>query len=246
MKKELSLVGGLGLGAGLMYLLDPDRGARRRAVIRDQFVHASHQARREFERTIHDLDNRTQGVLAKALSPVLSEPATDEVLVERVRARMGRVVSHPHAIHVAAADGAVTLTGAIMAGEVRRLLRAASTVRGVKSVENLLEPHETPGHIPGLQGEKRPVHRGDHWSPTARLFSCASGTALAIYGARRGGPIGVAIGATGLALATQGAMKSRIAPCCAREHPEEQAPVVEVASPGHEPPSCSAAVAAQA
>jgi len=36
MNKALFLVGGLGLGAGLMYMLDPDKGARRRQLARTQ------------------------------------------------------------------------------------------------------------------------------------------------------------------------------------------------------------------
>ena len=35
MSKLFFLVGGMWLGAGLMYVLDPDRGKRRRAAIRD-------------------------------------------------------------------------------------------------------------------------------------------------------------------------------------------------------------------
>jgi hypothetical protein len=42
MKKGIALVGGFGLGAGLMYLFDPDRGARRRARVRQSLVAASH------------------------------------------------------------------------------------------------------------------------------------------------------------------------------------------------------------
>lgn len=36
MSKLFFLVGGMWLGAGLMYLLDPDRGRRRRNAIRDK------------------------------------------------------------------------------------------------------------------------------------------------------------------------------------------------------------------
>ena len=36
MNRALWLVGGLGLGAGLMYMLDPERGERRRALVRKQ------------------------------------------------------------------------------------------------------------------------------------------------------------------------------------------------------------------
>jgi len=38
-------------------------------------------------------------------------PVDDDVLVERVRAHLGRAVSHPHAVDVGAADGVVTLRG---------------------------------------------------------------------------------------------------------------------------------------
>jgi len=36
MNRGLTLIGGIGLGAGLMYVLDPDRGRRRRARMRDK------------------------------------------------------------------------------------------------------------------------------------------------------------------------------------------------------------------
>ena len=36
---------GVGLGAGLMYYLDPQRGSRRRTHARNQIVHASHRLR---------------------------------------------------------------------------------------------------------------------------------------------------------------------------------------------------------
>jgi uncharacterized protein (DUF58 family) len=51
--ETLGIVGGLAAGAGLMYLLDPDRGARRRARLRKQLQRAGtrtadsiHEARR--------------------------------------------------------------------------------------------------------------------------------------------------------------------------------------------------------
>ena len=38
-KPAAALLGGIGIGAALMYLLDPDRGRRRRALVRDKAVH---------------------------------------------------------------------------------------------------------------------------------------------------------------------------------------------------------------
>ncbi len=38
MNRQLSLLGGIGLGAALMYMVDPDRGKRRRALVRDKLL----------------------------------------------------------------------------------------------------------------------------------------------------------------------------------------------------------------
>lgn len=43
MKRELYWLGGIGLGAGLMYWCDPDRGRHRRARTRAQLLSARHQ-----------------------------------------------------------------------------------------------------------------------------------------------------------------------------------------------------------
>ena len=45
MKQGAALIGGAELGAGVMYLLDPDRGKRRRALVRDQAVRSVRKTR---------------------------------------------------------------------------------------------------------------------------------------------------------------------------------------------------------
>ncbi len=44
MNKGLSMIGGVGLGAGLEYLFDPEVGNRRRAMLRDKAIHALNKA----------------------------------------------------------------------------------------------------------------------------------------------------------------------------------------------------------
>jgi len=68
MKKRnpLTLLGGLGLGAGLMYLLDPDGGRRRRALARDKAVHGLKVSGKALRKTSVDVGNRTRGLVAEA------------------------------------------------------------------------------------------------------------------------------------------------------------------------------------
>ena len=152
MRKGVSLISGIGLGAGLMYWLDPDRGNRRRALVRDKLVHAFHSTGNAIDRTSHYLTNRARGLAAEAGSRLRCEPVSDEVLVERVRSKLGRLVSHPRAIDVTAHQGCVTLSGPILASEVRRMLCRISSVRGVTDVVNRLEVHEQSDEVPALQG----------------------------------------------------------------------------------------------
>src|SRR3982750_4159873 len=143
MNRELTLLaGGIGLGAALMYLLDPDRGRRRRALVRDQLASVVNKTPDAMATTARDLSNRARGLAAEARSMFSSEEVTDEVLIARVRSKLGRVVSHPHAIEVAVDQGHVRLSGPILADEVDDLLSCVGSVPGVAEVENRLEAHE--------------------------------------------------------------------------------------------------------
>lgn len=193
MNKGLAVLGGIGLGAGLMYLMDPNSGKRRRTMIRDKAVHLLHESEDGIQLAVRDLNNRAHGVAARAKAAVTKDGAGDEVIVERVRARMGRYVSHPHAIEVKCEDGMVTLAGLVLASEVDGLLRAVLGVRGVKDVINWLEVHETPQNIPSLQGGKprngeAPEFMQRRWSPAAKLIAGTVGGAamagLGIYARR--------------------------------------------------------------
>ena len=165
---------GLGIGVGLMYLLDPERGRRRRAHIRDQVAHGTRLAGGAVGATSRDVAHRASGAMSRLRATWGRTSVDDDVLVERVRAQLGRVVSHPHAVDVGAADGMVTLRGPILQHEVRRALNTAERVAGVREVVNELEEHKEAGNIPALQDGGTPLGLQPEiwqreWSPTTRL-----------------------------------------------------------------------------
>jgi hypothetical protein len=66
MKTILAMLTGLGIGAFLMYLFDPEGGNRRRALIRDKGVSLSHKTQRAVSGKVTDLTNRSKGMLHEA------------------------------------------------------------------------------------------------------------------------------------------------------------------------------------
>jgi hypothetical protein len=152
---------GAAIGAGIMYLLDPDGGRRRRALVRDQLVSAGHRASDAVGAKSRDMTNRARGVVAELRGRLRREEVGDDVLRERVRARIGSVVGHAGALEAHVSDGTVTLRGPVLHDEVERLLRRVKSVRGVGEVVSELEVHETPGNVPALQGRPRPMRAGE-------------------------------------------------------------------------------------
>ena len=157
MNKGVALVGGAGLGAALMYIFDPDRGKRRRALIRDKVEAASNKVSEKAEKMGRDLKNRAYGVVAETKSIFRHEEVSDDVLVDRVRSRLGRIPVHIGALDIDANNGVLTLRGEILADELPKVLRAARFVRGVKDVENQLKVRDTAEHVPALQGQPQPL-----------------------------------------------------------------------------------------
>lgn len=130
---------GMGLGACLMYWFDPRQGRRRRALLRDQLLAAGARLDRESRKTWRNARNRAYGMFREAGHLFQEDHATDEVLRERIRACLGRVVSHASDIQVAVRDGCATLSGPVAAEEVDDLLAAVAGVRSVRNVESQLE-----------------------------------------------------------------------------------------------------------
>src|SRR5437867_9974886 len=122
--------------------------------------------------------------------------------MERVRSKMGRAVSHPHAIHVNVQNGSVQLTGEILSEELDDLIRSVSAVKGVKKIENQLTTHVEPGDISSLQGGY--TRRGSrfallqsNWPPAVRLMAGTAGVVTTATGIRHGGILGLLLGGIG-------------------------------------------------
>ncbi len=198
------LVGGV-LGALAMYFLDPDNGRRRRARTRDKALHAAKAVNEAGIVTARDTAHRAQGVLASARKLLHGEHVEDEALAGRVRAALGRVVSHPHAIEVFVDRGHVDVSGPILAEEARPLLASLRHVPGVRGVSDHLTVHADAAGISALQGGvprrgRRFALLQDHWSPAARLLTGALGAGLMLRSTRDRGLAGLMLGAAGSGL----------------------------------------------
>ncbi|NMO22029.1 hypothetical protein HPC49_35615 [Pyxidicoccus fallax] len=207
MKAAWWSIGGIGVGAGVMYWSDPRSGRWRRSHLQGHAVHAAHQASGAVGIVARDLSHRTRGLFFESFRLLRSRPVDDVTLEERVRSALGRVCSHPGAIRVTSRDGTLLLEGAILYPELRRVVQRIGRVRGVRGLDNRLAPYPEPGNHPDLQGgvprpgETWPFTQR-HWSPTARLFGALGGLALTGWGfSQRGLLAAVArIGGLGLSI----------------------------------------------
>ncbi len=152
MKRRSAMVGGMALGAGLMFFLDPSRGRRRRALVRDKAFHLARAGRGGLQFLSRGIAQRAREAVARTASLLTAELVSDEVLAERVRSQLGHVLSHPGSVDVSVSERRVTLRGPVLSREVDVLLERIAGVRGVAVVDNKLEIHDVPNHVPGLQG----------------------------------------------------------------------------------------------
>jgi hypothetical protein len=188
-----------------MFFFDPARGNRRRALVRDQLNRFSHRTGEFIDKAVRDAEHRIEGTLAEVSSAFHTEAVEDDVLVQRVRSKIGRFVSHPKAIEVAARDGQVVLSGAVLQQEVPGLLSAVWRVRGVRDVKDQTTPHAEAGNIADLQGGRfRSGDRAEllqaNWAPATRLFMGGVGTWLMLNCLARRNLSSIAWGTIGFGL----------------------------------------------
>lgn len=146
MSNLIGKIGAFAGGALVMYYLDPQMGAQRRAAFAELLASGlrgneppsgSEQRPRLKRRSYHQL--------AKA------DPQSDAELRDRIRDRLGRLVSHPRALEVHVDNGAVRLSGDVLARERDGLLLQVREMEGVQKLVNAMTAHETPDGIASLE-----------------------------------------------------------------------------------------------
>jgi hypothetical protein len=198
------------IGAAAMYLLDPDRGRGRRAKARDRAVRLYNNSACFAGKVQRDVINRTAGTFAEMKGKFQHEEDVPESKLEaRIRSKMGRLISHPHAIQVSVRNGDITLHGDILADDLTTLLSAIRSVPGVAAIDNRLHVHESAEGISSLQGSsEHPDERWEvlkeNWSPGTRVVVGALGGLLALYGLRSKGAAARTAGTVGLGLLARG------------------------------------------
>jgi uncharacterized membrane protein len=122
-----------------------------------------------------DIAHRTQGVAARTKGRLFHRTVDDSILVARVRSKLGRLVSHPHAIDVSSDQQNVKLRGLVFAHEVDDLIDGLKGVPGLRKLENQLKAYAHDEHIPSLQGGKakqgsRAALLESNWPPATRMM----------------------------------------------------------------------------
>ncbi len=154
MKQLGGFVGGVALGAGLMFLLDPSSGRRRRHLIFDKAMRGRREITEATDATMSRIRNKARGLVAETRSRFSAQDVDDSVLESRVRSSMGHVLSNAGAIAIQARGGVVTVSGPVLASEIDRLLSCISGVPGVHEVRSQLRRQISSDGVSGLQGAR--------------------------------------------------------------------------------------------
>jgi hypothetical protein len=140
------LVAGVGIGAALAFLFDPQQGRRRRHVARDRGLAVLRRRKRETVRRADYLAGVAHGKVHKAMPTRHGEPPDDATLTDKVKSEIFRDAHEAKGrVSVNTERGVVYLRGELESDEqIRALVDAAAKVEGVQRVENLLHTRGTP------------------------------------------------------------------------------------------------------
>jgi hyperosmotically inducible protein len=179
------VVAGFGLGAAAMFIFDPASGRRRRALVRDKRLHLWKTVAHFFRQSKRDLQHRVRGTVAEVKARRLETRVDDDILVERVRAKLGRLVAHAHRVEVHADHGYIVLRGTVSPVEKLALLAGVKAIPGVRDVEHelLVEGAKLAAGLP----PRIAARLKQPWKPATRLVAGTAGlgVAMALLGLRR-------------------------------------------------------------
>lgn len=132
-------VGALGIGALLMYIMDPQQGRRRRARARDQAIGRWNETRQYLQNKARYAAGHLKGYAHEARAAIHADRPSDEQLRERVLSQLGHYTTQTGTIEVDVRDGHVLLRGSAPGSEVDRIVNGVRGVRGVQQVDNQLQ-----------------------------------------------------------------------------------------------------------
>lgn len=188
--------------AGVVYSLDASSGRQRRAQLADRPAGAARRGLLRLQAASRGLLHRAYGLSARLRGT--GQAASG--VAERVRTRIGRVLSHPGAVQVSAdAQHIVRLSGAVLAWEHEPLRRAVAAVPGVRAIRDELRVYESAEQASALQAEPgapptEASATGSGGSAALRVLMALAAGSLRPGGSRRRGAQGAVAAAAGGAL----------------------------------------------
>jgi osmotically-inducible protein OsmY len=154
----MTFVSGAGFGAALVYFLDGQSGAGRRAVARDKAAKYARTGGGTVQSAAQGAASQAQGVAARAQHAATggdSAPTDDVTLTRKVESEIFRDADAPKgSVNVSAVNGIVELRGQLDdRAQIEALEAKARNVTGVRDVRNMLHlPGETPVNVVGTPG----------------------------------------------------------------------------------------------
>jgi osmotically-inducible protein OsmY len=135
-----SLLTGMGVGAALMYFLDPRLGPYRRGIARDRTASFASRSVALAEKQARNARNHIQGLVAETRRAIRGEePVSDRKLADRIRSKIGRVLLHPSQVEIEVIDGRVVAKGKLRHEHAQRVVSNIRRIRGVHAVDDRVE-----------------------------------------------------------------------------------------------------------